>query len=329
MKVIRHHCFGGPEVLVLEDLETPKPSHEEVLVQVRAASINHFDILSRRGIIPEMPLPRIVGIDCTGYVVAYHGSRTDLPVGQPVIILGERMGNGGPGAYASHVCIHEEEVFPLPLGLDMDQAACLGISYLTAWYALKGRARIQPGDTLFIPGVGGGVASAALQIAKAIGCRVIASTSTRQKCQQALDLGAIACINYRQQDVVPEVHRLTGGQGVDYVLNAVGAEVVQQGLSCLRQRGTMLAIGTAYGRNFALDGFDFLLRELHLVGVNITPHAPRQRYELLLQLATLIIDGQLTISVDQTLPLHAAREAHVLVEAHQHFGKVLLVPDQS
>lgn len=115
-------------------------------MRVSAAAVNHFDILSRGGIIPEMPLPRIVGIDCSGVVERYSGTRTDIQEGTPVVILGERMGNGRgqhrPGAYATHVCIHEEEVFPMPEGIDMTAVACLGISYLTAWYALTRRYKL-------------------------------------------------------------------------------------------------------------------------------------------------------------------------------------------
>jgi NADPH:quinone reductase len=327
LKAIRQHCFGEPEVLVYEDLETPLPKENEVLIQVRAAAVNHFDILSRRGIIPHLPLPRIVGIDCTGYVMAYHGNRTDLTVGQPVVILGERMGNGGPGAYATHVCIHEEEVFPLPPALDMVAAACLGISYLTAWHALTERAQVQPGTLIFIPGVGGGVASAALQIALALGGRVMASSSSDQNCQRAVELGAEACFNYEHQNVAAEVRQLSG-RGVDLVLNAVGAASLAQDLECLKHRGTLLTIGTAYGRQFNFDGFDFLLRELHLVGVNITPQTPSQRYQMLLKLSELMLVGKLHVLIDKTFDLSEAEAAHRLVETRQHFGKVVLLPKE-
>jgi NADPH2:quinone reductase len=335
MYAIRQHTFGGPEVLQLEELPTPRPAAGEVLIVVTAACINHYDILSRRGISPGMPLPRIPGIDCTGVVLENASARADLPPGTPVVILGERMGNGGPGAYASHVCIDAEEVFPIPHGADPVAVACLGISYLTARYALCGGARTgrpqpAPGDTLLIQGVGGGVASAALQIACARGIRVIATTSSAAKARAARDLGAVAVVDYSTDDPVAGVRAaataLGEADGVDFVLNAVGGATVRQGLDCLRHGGTLLTIGTAYGRELTLDGYDFLCRELRLCGVNISFHTPHERYALLTDLCADIAAGRLAVLIDQRFPLAAAAAAHRHVEAHQHFGKVVLVP---
>lgn len=331
MLAIRHHTFSTADTLQLDELPTPVPSANEVLVRVSAAAVNHFDILSRGGIIPEMPLPRIVGIDCSGIVERYTGSRTDIAEGTPVVILGERMGNGRgqhrPGAYATHVCIHEEEVFPVPEGIDMTAVACLGISYLTAWYALTRRYKLQAGETVLIQGIGGGVASAAFQIARALGAEVIATTSNESKRSRALELGAKACLNYRTDENIPSlVRERTGGKGADAVLNAVGGKTIQEGLLCLKNDGTLLTIGTAYGRDFAFDGFDFLLRELNLVGVDISPHTPHERYAFMLELMHLIRDGRLSVLVDKTFPLHEAAEAHRYVESHEQFGKVVLLP---
>lgn len=324
MRAIRHHRFGGPEVLVLDTLPTPEPGPGEVRLAVHAAAINHYDILSRQGINPQLPLPRIVGIDCTGTVEVCNADRPDLRPGTPVVVLGERLGNGGPGAYASHVVVDAEEVFPVPAGLDLTQVACLGISYLTAWYALTGRSSPPPGSTLLIQGVGGGVASAALQIAVARGVRVIATTSSDDKCAAALRLGAFAAINYRAEDPVAGVRRLC--DGVDTVLNAVGGDTVAQGLRCLRHGGQLLSIGSAYGREFRLDGFDFLCRELVLTGVNISFHTPEHRHELLLALCAEMAAGRLQVLIDREFPLEQAAAAQTYVAGHTHFGKVVLRP---
>ena len=330
MLAIRHHTFGTADVLQLDELPTPEPRDNEVLVRVAAAAVNHFDILSRGGIIPEMPLPRIIGIDCSGIVERYSGTRTDIQQGTSVVILGERMGNGRgehrPGAYATHVCIHEEEVFPVPEGIDMTAVACLGISYLTAWYALTRRYKLQSGATLLIQGIGGGVASAAFQIARSLGANVIATTSTEVKRLRALDLGAVAAFNYRNDDIPSAIRAVTNGSGVDVVLNAVGGKTIQEGLQCLRNDGTLLTIGTAYGREFAFDGFDFLLRELNLVGVDISPHTPHERYAFMMELMELIRQKQLTVLVDKEYSLGNAAEAHRYVESHEQFGKVVLLP---
>jgi NADPH:quinone reductase len=331
MFAIRHHQFGTADTLQLDELPTPEPRENEVLVRVVAAAVNHFDILSRGGIIPEMPLPRIVGIDCSGVVERYSGTRTDIREGTPVVILGERMGNGRgehrPGAYATHVCIHEEEVFPVPEGIDMTTVACLGISYLTAWYALTRRIALGAGATVLIQGIGGGVASAAFEIARALGAKVIATTSTESKRLRALELGAIAAFNYRtDQNILTIIRAMTSGKGVDVVVNAVGGKTIQEGLHYLRNDGTLLTIGTAYGRDFQFDGFDFLLRELKLIGVDISPHTPHERYGMMLELMEYIRGGKLTVLVDKTFPLAEAAEAHRYVESHEQFGKVVLLP---
>lgn len=321
MHAIRQHRFGGPEVLVWEELPTPRPGPDEVLVEVHAAAVNHFDILSREGILPTMPLPRIVGIDCTGAVQEDPSGR--LAPGTPVVILGERMGNGGPGAYATHVCVHGEEVFQVPEGMDLTQTAGLGISYLTAWHALVERAQVQPGGVLLIQGVGGGVASAALQLGVALGLQVWATTSSDTKVARALELGAERAFNYQTQDVVAEVQALGGAE---LILNAVGGDSIQQGLRALRTGGRLLSIGTAYGREFRLDGFDFLLRELTLLGVNISPKTAAQRFRMLCELGRLMAQGRLRVLIDRELPLSQAAEAHRLVSGHTHFGKVMLRP---
>lgn len=323
MRAVRQHAFGGPEVLRLEALPMPEPGPGQVLIEVAAAAINHYDILSRRGINPDLPLPRIPGIDATGRVLRCEADRPDLAPGTPVVILGESMGNGGPGGYASHVCIDAEEVFPVPPGVDLDAVACLGISYLTAWYALHTRAGARAGQTLYIPGVGGGVASAALQIAQGLGLRVLVSTGSAEKAAAALRLGATRAIDTRAEDPVEAVRAATGG-GADLVLNAVGGDTIQQGLSALRHGGRLLTIGTAAGREFRLDGYDFLCRELELVGVNISFHTPQERYALLLELCGQIQAGRLSVLIDRVFALEEAAEAHRYVEGRQHFGKVVL-----
>jgi NADPH2:quinone reductase len=328
MKAVRQSQFGGPEVLRLDELPLPEPSSEEVLIRVHAASINHFDIISRRGDYPHIPLPRIVGMDCSGHVEKYNGARTDLPIGQPVVVLGTSLGNGGPGGYATHVCINQAEVFPVPSGMDLTAATCLGMTYLTAWYALMTRAQIKANQLLLIPGVGGGVASAALQLAKGLDVKILATTSSPVKRQQALDLGAQACFNYREQNIPQEVQAWTNGRGVDVVLDAIGGDSIQQGLSCLAKRGILLSIGIVRGNSFAVDAITFLLQEQYITGVNAGQLTPAERYDIFLRLVELIQSGKLEVLVSQTFPLSQAAEAHRYVESHEQFGKVVLLANE-
>ncbi|XGV97666.1 MAG: zinc-binding alcohol dehydrogenase family protein [Leptolyngbya sp. BL-A-14] len=325
MQAVRQVAFGAPDVLTLDELPLPQPQPEEVLIRVHAASINHFDILSRRGDFPDIPLPRIVGMDCSGYVEEYSGTRTDLVVGQPIVVLGTTLGNGGPGGYATYVCINQSEVFPVPHGFDLTAATCLGMTYLTAWYALVERAGIEADQQLLIPGVGGGVASAALQIATALGIHVIATTSSSSKRQQAIALGAEACFNYRQQDVVQALQEWTQGKGADVVLDAVGGDTIQQGLDCLSKRGALVSIGIVRGTQFCVDAIKFLSNEQVLMGVNAGQLAPTKRYEIFLKLVDLIQAGKLEVLVSRTFPLAQAAEAHRFVESNEQFGKVVLL----
>ncbi|MEO1006112.1 MAG: zinc-binding dehydrogenase, partial [Cyanobacteria bacterium J06638_38] len=305
---------------------TLQPKQNEVLIRVMAASVNHYDILSRRGDFPSVPLPRIVGMDCSGYIEQNNGDRTDLTIGQGVIVLGTSLGNGDSGGYATHVCVNQDEVFPIPEGLVLTIATCLAMTYLTAWYALTERLQVEAGQLLLIPGVGGGVASAALQIAKALGVRVIATTSSPTKQDQALKLGAEACFNYKNADFIQEIKDWTGEKGVDWVLDAVGGATIQQGLSCLSCRGTLASIGIVRDRKFCIDAISFLSQEQHLIGVNIGQCSPAKRYEIFLQLAELIKAEKLTIEIDRTFPLAQAAVAHRYVETagSDRFGKVVL-----
>ncbi len=327
MKAIRQATFGPPDVLTLDELPLPQPQPEMVLIRVHAASINRFDILSRQGNFPDMPLPRIVGMDCSGYVAEYNGARTDLPVGQPVVVLGTSLGNGGPGGYATHVCIDQAEVFPVPDGFDLTAATCLGMTYLTAWYALVERSRIDPGQLLLIPGVGGGVASAALQIARALQIRVITTTSSPAKQQQALDLGAEACFNYREQNVAQAVQAWTNGTGADFGLDAVGGDTIQQGLDCLSKRGTLISIGIVRGTQFCVDAVKFLSNEQTIIGVNAGQLTPAKRYEIFRKLVDLIQADQLSVLISRTFPLASAVAAHQFVESNEQFGKVVLLAE--
>ena len=324
-KAIWQIQFGSPDVLTLEELPLPQPASEKVLIRVHAASINHFDLLSRRGDFPEIPLPRIVGMDCSGYVEHYQGNRTDLVIGQPVVVLGTTLGNGGAGGYATHVCVSQTEVFPVPEGIDLAVATCLSMTYLTAWYALVERASIGAGQLLLIPGVGGGVASAALQIAKAINIRVIATTSSDVKRQQAIAGGAEACFNYREQDVIQAVQDWTHQHGVDVVLDAIGGTTIQQDLDCLAKRGTLLSIGIVRGKQFCVDAVKFLSQEQHLLGINVGQLTPIQRYEIFLKLVDLILAKKLEVLISRVFPLAQAADAHRFVESNEQFGKVVLI----
>ena len=324
MKAIRHHSFGPPSVLRYEEIESPAPGAGEVRLQVEFAAVNHFDILSRRGIFPNLPLPRIVGFDCVATVIETRVAR--LALGQRVVVLGHRLGNGGPGAYAEQVTISAEEVFLVPEDIDSEQVVGLGISYVAALYALERHLKPLPGETVLIPGASGGVGSAAVQLAKLLGATVLATTSTPEKVVRLKALGAYVALNYSGCDVATEIKKLTDARGVDACLNAVGGESVQQSLHCLRRGGRMVLLGSAAGRHVSIDIFDFLLRELSLSGATVGKLAPTERYQYFLRLCDWIRQGKLHVIVDRVFPLADCVACHEYVEQHAQFGKVLLKP---
>ncbi len=324
MYAIRHHTYGPPEVLKLEELPLPDVRAGEVHVAIRTAAINHFDLLSRAGIKRiASSLPRIVGIDAAGVVVRNESSRRDLQPGTPVVILGTRMGNGGPGAYATDAVLPEEEVFPIPPGMDERQVLSYGMAALTAYHAVNHRLAVPRGSRVLVQGASGGVAGWALQLAQVAGHSVCATTSQAQKVPGLQSAGARQVWLYTEPDWT---RRALDEHGpFDAVINAAGGPSVQEGLRVLRHGGEMLTIGTTrHDVAVQIDLFEFLCAEWVLKGVHVTPYSGRERLRMLGELHALEREGRIRPRVHGVLPLHRAAEAHRLMEAGEHTGRVLL-----
>src|SRR3954451_1928945 len=246
VKAIRIHEDGGPDVLRYEDVPDPEPREGEVLIELRAASLNHLDVWIRKGL-PSVPKPRILGADGAG-VIAGTGER--VVINPSVVsngtthIVGETM----DGTHAERIAVPREFVHPIPGDLTFEEAAAFPLVFETAYRMLVTRARLQPDEWVLIWGIGGGVATAALSLAKALGAQVVVTSSSDAKLEQAHGLGADAAVNHETEDVVARVKEVTGG-GAHVVVDDVGEATWKRTLDATRPEGRVVVCGATTGPN--------------------------------------------------------------------------------
>src|SRR5271168_592961 len=273
MKAVRIHQFGGPEVLTYEDVSDPQPRKDEVLVRVRACSLNHLDIWVRKGL-PGVKLPHILGSDVAGEVVEVGEYVCGFKAGQrevlaPMYYCGHcekcvaglqnqcraftALGNGVDGGNCELIAVPAANVIPIPDSLDFNQAASVPLVFLTAWHMLVGRAGIRPGQTVLILGASSGVGIAAIQIAKLFHARVITTAGDENKLERGRALGADYGINHYTQKISEEVKKITHREGVDIVIEHVGAATWEESIKSLKPGGTLVTCGATTGVNAAID----------------------------------------------------------------------------
>ena len=307
--------YGDPESLVYGDLPEPQIQREEVLVRVRAASLNRRDLFVREGshgTRREQELPRVLGLDGAGEVV-------QVGEGVPSVKVGDRvLGLFSSGSHAEYAKAHYLDVHPLPENLSYEEGASIPIVFSTAWHLLMCRSKVQLGEDVLVMAGGSGVGIAAIQIAKRAGCRVLTTASTDEKLQYAKDLGADVGINYRSEDFLEKVMELTGGQGVDVVLDHIGGPVWEQCFASIKRGGRFINCGVTAGYRVELHLGQLWTRDLTIMGSSMRPR------EDMPKLLPLFERGELKPVVAKTFPLEEAVRAHRLLEASDFFGKVIL-----
>ena len=323
MRAVVHSSYGSPEVLEVIEMEKPVPRSGEVLVKVYSASINHYDILSRLGIKQDIKLPRIAGMDCSGKVEVHGGKRTDIKAGDRVLILGETLGLGGSGAFSEFVVVPENEVYTFPDSMSFDEASCIGISCLTAYYA----SNFFPGKIefkdIFIPGGSGGVGSSLIQILKSQHNQIYTIARTSEMIDRLRSIGADhVFVGYTKE--TEKLIKIVSQGGCDYSINSVGGETISFGLSVLKENGIQLAIGSAAGRKVEIDIFDVLIREQKLIGVNFGKQTPEFRATVYRSFLELWEDGLFEIQISAVYELDDIINAFHYIEDRNHFGKVVV-----
>lgn len=339
--VIRGH--GGPEQVAVIDLPAPTPGPGEAVVAVRAAALNHLDIWVRKGR-PGMALsmPHTLGSDAAGVVVAVGTGVTRVKEGDEVVLnpglapedsefvrRGQQsedpafsiVGLGRPGTFAEQVAVPARNLFPKPPHLTFEQAAALPLAHVTAWRMLIARARLLPGETVLIHGIGGGVALAGLQIAKLAGAWTVVTSSSADKLERARQLGADAAINYLDTpDIAAEVVRLTSGRGVDVAFDAVGAATWPVNLAAVRKGGRIVHCGITTGADVSANIQAIYWKQLSVLGSTM---GSDEDFRLMLSATSI---SRLVPVVDAIYSLDEAPAAMARMEAGAQFGKLVLTP---
>jgi NADPH:quinone reductase-like Zn-dependent oxidoreductase len=317
VKAVRIHEDGGPEVLVYEDAPDPQAREGELLVGLRAASLNHLDLWIRKGL-PSVPKPRILGADGAGIRVD-TGERVVINPGIDhgdgrITVVGEHF----DGTHAELVAVPEGNVYPLPDEISFEDAAAFPLVFETAYRMLVTRAALREGETVFVWGIGGGVATAALAIAKALGARVIVTSSSEAKLARARELGADETVDHAGEDVKARVKELTGGRGADVVIEHVGEATWRTSLDIAAQNGRVVVCGATSGPNPPAALHRVWWKQLSVLGSTM---GSREDFEAAYE---LVKSGRARPVVDSVFPLAEARAAHERLESGEQLGKVVL-----
>jgi len=339
MKAVRMHQHGGVEVLTYEEAPEPRIASGEVLVAVKACALNHLDVWVREGARGTVPMPHTLGSDVSGVVEEVGQGVSGIQKGMNVVIspglscgtcksclsgrdnqcpsytiLGQRL----DGGYAQYVKVPAQNIIPMPENLTFEEAASVPLTFLTAWHMLVALARLQPGESVLVQAGGSGVGSAAIQIAKLIGARVIATAGSDPKLERSKRLGADEGINYAASDFRAEVMKLTHDSGVEVVFEHIGDKVFQESLRCLTAGGRLVTCGATAGSPVPLDLRYLYARQLSVLGSYMGTKGE------LLALIPFFQQGKLRPVVHKTLPLKEAREAHQIMMNRDNFGKIVL-----
>lgn len=323
MKAIDPAELGGPEVLVTVDRPVPSPGPGEVLVRVAAAGVNRPDAMQRQGKYPPPPgAPSIPGLEIAGEVVGLGEVVERELLGQPVCAL---IAGGG---YAEYALAPAGQCLPVPEGLSMIEAAAIPETLFTVWTNLFERAYATEGDTVLVHGGTSGIGTMAIALGRLFGLTVIVTAGSDDKCAAAVKLGAAHAINYKSQDFVAEVKTITGGRGVQAVLDMVGGDYVPRNLACLADDGRHVSIAVQRGAVAEVPIWEVMRRRLTLTGSTLRAREASFKTLVADELARTVWPhveaGRLRPAIDRTYPLAEAADAHARMEAGDHVGKIVL-----
>jgi 2-desacetyl-2-hydroxyethyl bacteriochlorophyllide A dehydrogenase len=342
MKAVVFHEHGDPAKLVYQEVPTPRPDEDEVLVQVKACSINHVDILVRQGIPAyKTAFPHISGCDVAGIVEAVGKNVTGITPGEKVFVAPglscfrcayclsgqdnmcityKILGAHTNGGYAEFVKVPAINVLTMPSSLGFEDAASFPLAFLTAWHMLITRADLKAGQEVLVLAAGSGIGVAAIQIAKLAGAWVIAAAGRDDKLEKAKALGADEVINYRREDFSNKIREFTGGKGVDVVFEHVGPETWEKSLTSLAKNGKLVTCGATSGPEAKTDLRYIFSRQLSILGSMMGTRSD------LLEVTKLLEIGKLKPVIDSVFPLKDARRAQERMLERNNFGKLILVP---
>jgi NADPH:quinone reductase-like Zn-dependent oxidoreductase len=317
VKAVRIHEDGGPEVLVLEEVPDPSPRPGEVLIRLRASALNHLDVWLRRGL-PSVPKPRILGADGAGIRVDTGECVVINPgIEQPdgsIHVIGEH----GDGTNAELIAVPAANVYPIPDALSFEEAAAFPLVFETAYRMLVTRAALREGEWVLLWGIGSGVSTAGLAIAKAFGARTIVTSSSDEKLERARELGADAVVNHVTGDVKAAVREVTDGRGADVVVDHVGEATWRTSLDVAARDGRIAVCGATSGPNPPAALHRIWWKGLTILGSTMGTRADFEgAYEL-------VASGRVRPVVDEVVPLAQIREAHARLEAGEQLGKIVL-----
>lgn len=323
MKAIEISQTGGPEVLRPCERPMPVPAAGEVLIKVAAAGVNRPDVLQRMGVYPPPPgASDLPGLEVSGEIVGGDAEAHGWKIGDQVCALTTG------GGYAEYCTAPAQQCLPVPKGLSLVEAAGLPETYFTVWSNVFDRARLQAGESLLVHGGASGIGTTAIQLATALGSTVYATAGTDERARAVEALGAARGINYRDEDFVEVIKQVTDGKGVNVILDMIAGDYIARDIKCLADDGRIVIIAVLGGTKAQIDCGHVLRRRLTITGSTLRPRPVSFKADiaqaLLQHVWPLLEQGRIKPIVHATLPLEQAPEAHAMMEASQHTGKIIL-----
>jgi tumor protein p53-inducible protein 3 len=323
MKAIVVETPGAEDVLKIGEVPSPALGAEEIRIRVRATAVNRADLLQRQGMYPPPPgASPIIGLECAGDVIEVGDAVSAWKVGDRAMAL---LPGGG---YAEEAVVHHGSAMHVPAALSYEEAGALPEVFLTSFLNIFMLGEIEPDGAALVHGGGSGVGTASITLLKEAGMRALVTAGSDEKCQRCRRHGADVAINYRAGDFVPQVREATGGNGVDVVLDSIGGKYLAANLDCLATDGRLVIIGLIGGAKADINLAMLLLRRLRVIGSTLRTRSVGDKAEIVTRFldrfGSALAAGRIKPVIDRVVPLEQAAEAHRVVQASTHFGKVVL-----